>query len=137
MGVISNKRNPIIDFILTCILFIIIPVFFVIAIFLGLRIFRPSPMIIDVYTALGFGCGIGAVFQLSCIFAGALNNSIRVVTNRFYNFFSTLKYSFRISIEEYFTDLFSKGCSLWLYLAIMASFIIFSIWGIYHYFQIL
>ena len=66
----------------------------------------------------GFGLILGALYQISCFIAGSITDSFFVVSNRIKNFFGDLTISVKFAFKHYFSDLFEKGISFWVYILI-------------------
>ncbi len=68
-----------------------------------------------------FGCGVGVLFHLSCLIAGAFKESFQVVKERIKEFFSNLSVSTSLAFKWYFDDLKTEGVVFWIYFAIVAT----------------
>ncbi len=66
-----------------------------------------------------FGFGTGMLFHLSCIIAGALKEPFAIVVNRVKDFFSNLKFSFKVAWTCYKFDIQSNGVAFWIIFAVM------------------
>ncbi len=68
-----------------------------------------------------FGCGIGALFHISCWICGAFSKDFRIVKNRLKQFFEDLPISLKLALRWYFEDIRANGIAFWIDLAIIAA----------------
>ncbi len=72
-------------------------------------------------TARAMGFGVGALFHIACILAGAMTEPLRAVLSRLKEFFSNLTISFKLACSCYVHDLRDLGVVFWIYAAIMGT----------------
>ncbi len=74
-----------------------------------------------------FGCGLGALFHLSCMIVGAFSEDYKAVKTRVKEFFSYIFILPKVAFAGYWDDLKTLGVAFWIDFAIVAgNFAIFA-----------
>ena len=100
------------------VILILVPIFFSLLLRFCFIRFGDYEREIAINYGRGFGFCLGALYQLSCFIAGYLSDPFFVVFDRIKNFFGDLTISVRFAFKHYFSNLFEKGISFWIYIMI-------------------
>ncbi len=110
----------------TSLLLISIPIIFYFILYYFIAKFQGSSELAK-YTAMGFGFGIGSLFNISCAIAGLFKGTFKVVKKRIRDLFSNFRVSIKFAFKYYWEDIKSEGIVFWIYFFMILTFIILAI----------
>lgn len=122
-----KNKSPYHGIFVICFFLIVVPVALY---FLFRAIFSVTqtdfPAELNEATARTVAFGVGFLFHLACIIAGALKDSFRLAVMRVADFFENWKVSFKLACSCYVDDIKENGIAFWIMFAIMiANFCVF------------
>lgn len=104
-----KKKSPYHGFLLLCLLLIIVPLALYGVLRWAINVSMPVNRALNNATAQAIGFGLGSVFHLSCIVAGAFEDAIRAVKDRIGEFFANLTVSPLFALQCYWDDMKNDG----------------------------
>lgn len=128
MALDENKRKSPYHGVFIAIIFMIVVPVVCYVVFRALLFHNQTHIAKDINesSAKALGFGIGVLFHLSCIIAGVLEPSFKIVIRRVGEFFENLKFSFKLACNCYADDVRENGVAFWLMFGVMvANFCIF------------
>ena len=87
-----------------------------------------------VFSSLFFGCGVGWIFQFTCILSGLFKGTFKVVIERIRELFENLTISFKFAMKHYWENIKAEGIVFWIYFIIVNSTLALTIYGCIKYF---
>ena len=84
----------------------------------------------NLYFAYMIGLGAGGIFQLSCVLAGLIKGTFKVVVNRVKELIGNLQINFKFAWKCYFDNIKTYGIVYWIYFLIIGTTCGFTIYGI-------
>ena len=134
MEYVGKNKSPYYGVFLSSLLLIIVPI---LSFLLFFSIMNRYPDLNDqevIYTSLFFGCGVAWIFQCSCVLAGLLKGTFKVVIDRLKEFFGNLSISIKFAFKYYWENIKSEGVVFWIYFIIINSTLALAIYGGVNYF---
>ena len=126
----EQSQKPYRGFIPTCIALIGVPLLFFLLIRLWVNAGTPFPLPQNQRFAQGVGFGLGTVFHLSCIVAGAFTEPFLLLQRRIVDFFENLTVSPSLAFRCYAQDIRDDGVTFTVYFLIMLSCFVLAVNGI-------
>lgn len=126
----EQQPRPYRGFLVTCIALIGIPLLFVLLIRLWINAGTPFPLPKNQSFAIGVGFGLGTVFHLSCIVAGAFTEPFLLLKRRIVDFFENLAVSPSLAFRCYLQDIRDDGVTFTVYFLIMLACFVLAVNGI-------
>ena len=126
----EQPQKPYRGFVPTCIVLIGVPLLFFLLIYSWLTTgvsFVPSA---NKTFACGVGFGLGTVFHLSCIVAGAFTEPFILLKRRIADFFENLTVSPSLAFRCYIQDIRDDGVTFTVYFLIMLACFLLALNGI-------
>ena len=126
----EQQPRPYRGFLVTCIVLVGIPLLFFLLIRLWVNAGTPFPLPQNQRFAQGVGFGLGTVFHLSCIVAGAFTEPFLLLQRRIVDFFENLTVSPSLAFRCYAEDVRDDGVTFTVYFLIMLSCFVLAVNGI-------
>ena len=126
----EQQPRPYRGFLVTCIVLVGIPLLFFLLIRLWVNAGTPFPLPQNQRFAQGVGFGLGTVFHLSCIVAGAFTEPFLLLQRRIVDFFENLMVSPSLAFRCYAEDVRDDGVTFTVYFLIMLSCFLLAVNGI-------
>lgn len=126
----EQQPRPYRGFLVTCIVLVGIPLLFFLLIRLWVNAGTPFPLPQNQRFAQGVGFGLGTVFHLSCIVAGAFTEPFLLLQRRIVDFFENLTVSPSLAFRCYAEDVRDDGVTFTVYFLIMLSCFLLAVNGI-------
>ena len=82
-----------------------------------------------IYSSLFFGCGVAWIFQFTCVLAGLMKGTFKVVVERIKELFENLQISFKFAMKHYWENIKSEGVVFWIYFIIINLTLSLAIYG--------